>query len=154
MPSSILYELLTGRPPFRGANAVDTLLQVRLLGRSRRASGGRKRRADLERSALKCLEKEPRLRYPSARELAEDLHRFQDRVPIKTRQALLTERAWKATRRHPSAAAMGVAAGVVFVIMFAGMAWRRGQAENARAATSAALASATSGRSHRDRTCN
>ena len=121
---AILYELLTGRPPFKGANAVDTLLQVRLLQPIPPRIWQPKTPRDLETIALKCLEKEPRLRYQSARDLAEDLRRFQDGVPIRARPASLTERAWKATRRHPSVAAMGVAAGVVVVILFAGMAWR------------------------------
>jgi serine/threonine protein kinase len=137
---AILYELLTGRPPFKGENAVDTLLQVRLLEAIPPRVWQPKTPRDLETIALKCLEKEPRLRYPSARELAEDLRRFQDGVPIRARQASLTERAWKATRRHPSVAALSVTAGVMFVILFAGMAWRWRLAEDARAATAAALA--------------
>jgi hypothetical protein len=137
---AILYELLTGRPPFRGTNAVDTLLQVRLLEPLPPRVWQPKTPRDLETIALKCLEKEPRLRYPSARELAEDLRRFQDGVPIRARPASLTERAWKATRRHPSVAAMGVAVGMVFVILFGAMAWRWRLAEDARAATAAALA--------------
>ncbi len=136
---AILYELLTGRPPFRGANAVDTLLQVRLLEPLPPRVWQPKTPRDLETISLKCLEKDPRLRYPSARELADDLRRFQDGVPIRARPASLTERVWKATRRHPSVAAMGVTVGVVFVILFAGMAWRWRLAEDARAATVAAL---------------
>ena len=82
---AILYELLTGRPPFQGANAVDTLLQVRLLQLIPPRIWQPKTPRDLETITLKSLEKEPRLRYASARELAEDLRRFLDGLPIRAR---------------------------------------------------------------------
>jgi hypothetical protein len=137
---AILYELLTGRPPFKGANAVDTLLQVRLLEPIPPRVWQPKTPRDLETIALKCLEKEPRLRYPSARELAEDLRRFQDGVPIRARPASLTERAWMATRRHPAITGVALIAAAAVVVLFAGMTWRWRAAEDARAATAAALA--------------
>jgi hypothetical protein len=137
---AILYELLTGRPPFRGANAVDTLLQVRLLEPLPPRVWQPKTPRDLETIALKCLEKEPRLRYPSARDLADDLRRFQAGVPIRARPASLTERAWKLTRRHPAITALSVTAAAVIVVLFAGMTSRWRQAESERVATAAALA--------------
>jgi serine/threonine protein kinase len=139
---AILYELLTGRPPFKGANAVDTLLQVRLLQPIPPRIWQPKTPRDLETIALKCLEKDPLLRYSSARELAEDLRRFQDSVPIRARPTSLTERAWKLTRRHPSITVLSATAAAVIVILFAGITWRWRQAEQDRAATAAALAQA------------
>ncbi|HEY1379545.1 MAG TPA: serine/threonine-protein kinase, partial [Gemmataceae bacterium] len=131
---AILYELLAGRPPFQGANAMDTLLQVRLLEPIPPRVWQPRVPRDLETVCLKCLAKDPRHRYGSARELADDLRRFIDGVPIRARQASLTERAWKATRRHPAVAALGLVAALAAVVAFAGMTWQWRRAEDRRAA--------------------
>jgi WD40 repeat protein len=113
---AILYECLTGRPPFRAATALDTLRQVmadepvpvrRLQPKVAR---------DLETICHKCLRKEPRERYGTALDLADDLQRFLSRRPIKARRVGLFERTIKWARRRP-----GVATQVVFCIVLAAM---------------------------------
>ncbi len=89
---AILYELLTGRPPFKAASSLDTVMQVissepvppRLLNRQLSP--------DLENVTLKCLEKDPAKRYPSAGALADDLRRFLNGEEVVARSINLLER--------------------------------------------------------------
>jgi tetratricopeptide (TPR) repeat protein len=99
---AILYELLTGRPPFTGASVWDTLEQMVGLDPVPPSRLQAKVPRDLEIICLKCLEKEPSRRYASAAGLAEDLRRYLAGEPIAARPAPLWERAWKWTRRHPA----------------------------------------------------
>jgi hypothetical protein len=106
---AILYEVLTGRPPFRGANLAETLLQVS----SRAPTPPRELQADipleLEAICLKCLAKKPGGRYASAAALAEDLRRFLDQQPTVARPA----RPWW---RRPLVLGPGLAAAVLMAI--------------------------------------
>lgn len=114
---AILYELLTGRPPFRGESAWETVNQV--INEEpvppRRLRSGITR--DLEVICLKCLQKETHHRYETALDLAEDLRRFRQGEPIQARPVGPIRRLIKWTRRNPSIA--GMMALVAFVIVSA-----------------------------------
>src|SRR5262249_34671691 len=101
-----LYETLAGRPPLRGENDAETL---RLLAEEapislRSLRPGLPR--DLETICLKCLRKEPRARYGSARELCDDLERFLDGRPIHGRPVSRAERACTWAKRRPGVASL------------------------------------------------
>jgi eukaryotic-like serine/threonine-protein kinase len=103
---AILFELLAGRPPFRGESALDILRQVREREPDRPRSIRPGIPRDLETICLKCLEKEPGRRYDSAEALADDLDRWLEGRPIAARRAWLVERICKWARRRPTAAAL------------------------------------------------
>jgi formylglycine-generating enzyme required for sulfatase activity len=102
---ALLYECLTGRPPFEGPPHVVlvNVLNDEPVPPSRR---GLKVPADLNTICLKCLQKEPQKRYASAEELANDLRRFQAGEPIRARAVGAAERTWKWARRRPALAAL------------------------------------------------
>jgi WD40 repeat protein/serine/threonine protein kinase len=127
---AILYECLTGRPPFQGASVLETLDQVctREPVPPRQLQPGVPR--DLETIALKCLNKDPRRRYASAEALAEDLRRFLGGEPITARPAGRPERLWRWCRRHPGTAALSAALSVALALGLAGILWQWRQAES------------------------
>ncbi|HMF13418.1 MAG TPA: serine/threonine-protein kinase, partial [Gemmataceae bacterium] len=98
---SILYEMLTGQPPFRGETGVETIQKVMFeepQAPSRLRSDVPR---DLETICLKCLEKESSKRYATAAEFADDLRRFLDGKPIAARPAGVAERVVKWAKRRP-----------------------------------------------------
>jgi hypothetical protein len=122
---AVLYELLTGRPPFRGGSALETFQQVlseepvppsRLNPRVPR---------DLETVCLKCLQKDPQRRYPGAAALAEDLRRYLLGQVVAARPVGTWERAGKWVRRNPAvtvlsaAAVLALVGGTVASLLFA-----------------------------------
>jgi tetratricopeptide (TPR) repeat protein len=102
---AILYECLTGRPPFRAATPLDTIMQVV----NDEAVPPRKLNArvpvDLETVCVRCLQKEPGKRYSSAQALADDLARFRDGMSVMARPVGAVERGWRWCRRNPLVAA-------------------------------------------------
>ncbi len=127
---ALLYEVLTGRPPFRGETAAETERQV---VRDEPVSPSRlntKVPRDLETICLKCLHKEPERRYASAAALADDLRRFGEGRPIQARPVGWGERSWRWCRRNPAAAALSVTVLALVGLAVGGGFWlQRQQAE-------------------------
>lgn len=126
---AILYELLTGRPPFKGQDAVDTVLLVLSEEPVAPRRLNPKIPRDLETICLKCLEKTPRRRYESAAALAADLRRFLDRAPIVARPVSIVERGTKWARRRPAVAALLLVSVLAIFTLAAGgtfYTWRLG----------------------------
>jgi WD40 repeat protein/serine/threonine protein kinase len=124
---AILYELLTGRPPFLAASPLDTLLQVTRDEPVPPARLNPKTPRDLQTICLKCLEKDPGHRYPTAVALADDLRRYVADEPITARPASFWERSWKWAKRRPAQAALIAVSSAAVVVLLAGSWYFTGQ---------------------------
>ncbi len=115
---TILYELLTGRPPFRATNPIDTIRQVIDQEPVPPRQLEPHVPLDLETICLKCLEKAPERRYLTAADLANDLRRFLNDEPIQARPISPLERLWKWGKRRPAIMALcGVSACAVLAMV-------------------------------------
>src|SRR5262245_47581747 len=132
---AILYEMLTGRPPFVAETMVETLLLVRTQEPSSPSRLRPNLPRDLVTICLTCLIKQPSRRYSTALELADDLRHFLQHEPIHARPIGLVERGVKWARRRPAAATLIATVLLVSVLGFLFVSWQLGK-------TAAALADA------------
>ena len=130
---AVLYEMIAGKPPFRGPTPLETL---KLAATSHPPSLKGLAPADLGTIIGKCLEKPPSARYSTALELADDLRRWLDDRPIKARAASPLERLWRWRRRNPLVAGLiasilvlSPAALVALSVLYVRAEFHRGQAE-------------------------
>jgi WD40 repeat protein len=156
---AVLYELLTGRPPFRGDTPLDTVLQVLEREPPRPRALDPHVDRDLETVCLQCLEKVPARRYGSAEALAEDLERWDRGEPVTARPSTALERGLKWARRRPAAAALVGVSGLASVLLLAALAVgaalvaaKNRELTREHAETSAALGRETELREHLERT--
>ena len=132
---AILYDALVGRPPFSAATIIETIQQVRHADVISPLKLQSKIPRDLETICLKCLRKDPTKRYPTAKNLADDLQRFLNGQPILARPTGFVEHSWKWARRHPSLTALITS--VMIALVCIGALWIR--SEKSLAAESVAL---------------
>ena len=127
---AILYEMLTGRPPFRAETAVGDGAASDRPGAGPAVAAERRVPRDLETICLKCLRKEPRRRYASAAALADDLRRFQEGRPIQARPLGRAGHLWRWAGADPAVAALVATALALVGLAVGGGFWlQRQQAE-------------------------
>ncbi len=113
---AILYECLTGSPPFRGVTLAETLEHVRLHEPALVRNLAPSVPIDIETLVHKCLQKDPKRRYPSIRELSQDLDRFLHDQPILARRVSAAEKFWRVCKRNPQTT--GLVATVLAMMVF------------------------------------
>ncbi|MCS7160587.1 MAG: serine/threonine-protein kinase [Gemmatales bacterium] len=121
---AILYEMLTGRPPFKGPTRMATVRQVLTERPVPPRQLNPRIDRDLERICLKCLERDPQQRYPSAEALAEDLERWLAGEPVSVAPARWWYRTWKWMKRRPAMAALAAVTALVTVLGLVGITWQ------------------------------
>jgi WD40 repeat protein/tRNA A-37 threonylcarbamoyl transferase component Bud32 len=126
---AILYEMLTGRPPFAAAAPLEAIRQLLEQEPMPPRALNRYVDRDLETICLKCLQKEPYQRFRSAEALAEDLERWLRGEPIRARPVSRRERVVKWARRRPHLAALATLLVFALVAGFAGVCWQWRRAE-------------------------
>ncbi len=141
---AILYELVTGTPPFRGDDARSTLQLLRTTQVQRPRQLRARIPLDLEAIILKCLRRDPAQRYASARALADDLARYAEDRPVSARPLNTVQRAMRWLRREPrlAGATLLALAALVAGLVATTQQWRRADANALRAAANAAQARA------------
>ena len=112
---AMLYHLLTGRPPFGAGSVAETLKQVESQEPVSLQLLNPAVPLDLETICTKCLQKEPRIRYHTALELAEECGRFMNDEPICARPITRAEKLWRWCRRHPAVASLAAAVAVLLI---------------------------------------
>jgi tetratricopeptide (TPR) repeat protein/tRNA A-37 threonylcarbamoyl transferase component Bud32 len=118
---AILYELLTGEPPFKGSTELETARLVQEQEPRRLRSFDARIERDLETICLKCLEKDPRRRFGTAEALADHLDLWLQGKPVPVRRTSVFERAVKWARRKPAIAALSAA--LLAAVVLGGMGW-------------------------------
>src|SRR5437867_9233509 len=127
---AILFDLLTGRPPFLGANPLSVIRQASGTPAPKLRSLAHSHDRDLDTICARCLERDPKARYQSAADLATDLERWLHGRPIVARPVSPPTRIWRWSRRNPKLVATGVAGlllGAAVIWLFRGELFRASQ---------------------------
>lgn len=118
---AVLFDLLAGRPPFLGAHALSVIRQAAESPAPKLRTLTKLADRDLETICSRCLERDPKLRYPSAHDLAEDLERWLEGRPIIARRVLPPVRIWRWSRRNQRLAS---SIGACLLIAAIAVTWR------------------------------